>query len=101
MNKRALEMATGTIIAIVLGLIVLFILVIFIQQQVTKSSQKLGTIEGEAEFAPDKCQSIIRGTFCAKECGKEYESFPSPTGTWKDCAKTEDKKNCCRKKSTV
>jgi len=45
MHKKALEMAMGTIVAIVLGLIVLIILIIFVQQQVTKSSGKLGEIE--------------------------------------------------------
>jgi len=94
MNKKALEMAMGTIVAIVLGLIVLIILIIFVQQQVSKSSTKLGEIEKEADYAADKCQSIIKGTFCTDEC-KESEGYKprnSPTGKWKDCDKI-----CCGK----
>ena len=105
MNKKALEMAMGTIVAVVLGLIVLVILIIFVQQQVAKGGQKIGTIEQEAEFAVDKCQSLIKGTFCSKEaCTGEYENNPAPPGGWADCGKTkelEDKKNCCRKKTTA
>ncbi|MBW2970045.1 hypothetical protein KY319_02885 [Candidatus Woesearchaeota archaeon] len=96
-NKKAMEMTIGTIIAIVLGLIVLVILVIFIQQQVTKSGQKIGTLEGESEYAPDKCQSIIKGTFCADKCDSAagYEKKNSPTGTWSDCNAPGSKKTIC------
>lgn len=102
MNKKGMEMATGTIIAIVLGLIVLVILVIFIQSKVSESGKKIGILEGEADYAPDKCQSMIKGTFCSKTCDKEkYETKQaSPTGkAWTDCAKMDDKPNCCIPKS--
>ncbi len=101
MRKRGLEMATGTIIAIVLGLIILVILIIFAQQQVAKGGQKFEEIGKEAEYAADKCQSIIKGTFCAASCGEGYESFSSPAGKWADCGqgKLAGKPTCCRKKA--
>ncbi len=98
MNKKALEMATGTIIAIVLGLIVLVILVIFIQSKVTESGKKIGTLESEADYAPDKCQSMIKGTFCAGSCDidKYTQLQKAPTGKeWTDCAKMQGKSYCC------
>ena len=103
MNKKAFEMATSTIIAIVLGLIVLIILAIFIQSQVSKGGQKIGTLEGEIDYAPDKCQSMIKGTFCSSApCAGEYEDNPKPPGEWADCGKTiTGKPYCCRKKSTT
>ncbi len=102
MMKKGMEMAMGTIVAIVLGLIILVILIIFAQQQVSKGSKNLGEIGKESEYAADKCQSIIKGTFCAASCGEGYESFNSPSGTgWADCGKAkglESKGSCCRKK---
>ncbi len=102
MHKKGLEMAMGTIVAIVLGLIVLIILIVFVQQQVSKSSSKLGEIEKEADYAADKCQSIIKGTFCTSECKESegYKTRTSPTGTWSDCGKAkglESKGICCGK----
>ena len=105
-NKRGLEMAMGTIVAIVLGLIILIILIIFAQRQVTKGGEKLGEIGKEAEYAADKCQSIIKGTFCAaagKRDPKKYdEKSSSPAGPWIDCGKTlKDKPVCCVPKETA
>jgi hypothetical protein len=97
-QKRAMELATGTIVMIVLGLVILVILIIFVQQQVKKSSEKYGKLGEEAEIGGDKCQSIVLGQFCADRCIGEYESFPSPTGKWSDCAKLQGKPLCCRKK---
>lgn len=91
-------MAMGTIVALVLGLIILIILIIFAQQQVGKSSEKLGEISKESEYAPDKCQSIIKGTFCTDACDEKagYKPRLSPTGTWTDCEKA-GKSICCGK----
>lgn len=94
MNKHAMEMATGTIVSIVLGLIILVILIIFAQQQVTKGGQKFEGIQSEADYAPDKCGSIIKGTFCADRCAQGYKPISSPTGKWKDCTSP---KVCCQK----
>ena len=101
MNKRALEMATGTIIAIVLGLIILVILIIFAQQQVAKGGKKLDVIGKKAEYSADRCQSIVLGRFCAGSCaspGNEYEQVNPPPGGWTDCAKLSGKSACCKKK---
>ena len=87
-NKRAIEMATSTIVTIVLGLIVLVILIIFVQQQVKKSSDKYGQFGEEANLAADKCQSIVMGKFCSDNCETaKYDKIPnSPTGKpWSDC----------------
>ena len=103
MNKKGLEMATGTIIAIVLGLIVLIILVIFIQSKVSESGKKIGTLESEADYAPDKCQSLIKGTFCASQCdpNKYATEATAPTGkAWTDCEKMQGKPVCCVPKSS-
>ena len=97
MNKKAFEMATSTIIAIVLGLIVLIILAIFIQSQVSKGGKHIGTLEGEIDYAPDKCQSMIKGTFCSANCETEkYIAKPTaPTGQpWTDC-KEKNLAVCC------
>lgn len=97
-NKKGLEMATGTIVAIVLGLIILVILIIVVQQQVTKGGKKIEKIGEEAEYAVDRCQSIIKGTFCAATCAAGYEEVTSPTGKWTDCSATKDKPRCCKKR---
>jgi len=92
-NKKGLEMATGTIIAVVLGLIILVILIVFVQQQVTKGGKKFETLGAETNISADKCQSIIKGTFCAANCDSAagYEEKKSPTGTWSDCGNNK----CC------
>ena len=97
MMKKGMEMAMGTIVAIVLGLIILVILIIFAQQQVSKGSTKLGEIGKESEYAADKCQSIIKGTFCSDKCDESagYKDMKSPTGTWVDCK--APKTLCCGK----
>ena len=97
-GKKGLEMATGTIIAIVLGIIILVIMIIFAQQQVTKSSKKLDTFGDQAEISYDKCQSILTGRICAASCTNGYQQVPPPPGRWSDCGKTiKDKSNCCEK----
>jgi len=101
MHKKGLEMAMCTIVALVLGLIVLIILIIFVQQQVTKSGTKLGEIEKESDYAADKCQSIIKGTFCTDKCDETagYKERKSPTNAWTDCGqgKLQGKGTCCGK----
>ncbi|MEM3154641.1 MAG: hypothetical protein QW165_03705 [Candidatus Woesearchaeota archaeon] len=97
MNKKGLELTTGTIVAIVLGLIILVILVIFAQQQVAKGGKQFGEIQKEAEYGPDKCQSIIKGTFCASTCdpAKYTTQSTAPTGQpWTDC-KSKNLQVCC------
>ena len=101
MNKKGLEMATGTIIAIVLGLIILVILIIFAQQQVTKSQKKLDTFGDQADISADRCQSIISGRFCSSACTGNYTEAPNPpAGTWSDCGvgTLASKSRCCEKK---
>lgn len=104
MHKRGLEMAMGTIVAMVLGLVILIILIIFAQQQVSKSSQKLGEIGKESEYAADRCQSIIKQTSCTDKCLETagYKEIKSPTGKWTDCGnpqneKLKNKPICCGK----
>lgn len=97
MNKKAMEMATGTIVAIVLGLIILVILIIFAQQQVTKGGQKFEQLGEEGEIRPDKCQSLIKGTFCSNTCDttKYTTQARSPTGQpWTDCVEKK-LSTCC------
>ncbi len=98
-QKKGMEMTVGVIISIVLGLIVLVILIILIQQQVTKGGERYTEFGKEAEFAPDRCQSIIHGRFCSEptKCTGQYIEKASPTGTWTDC-KTP-KSICCGKKA--
>jgi len=100
-NKKAIEMATSTIIAIVLGLIILIILIIFAQQQVSKSGKKLDVISEEADIAPNKCASLVMGRYCVKsgECKDKSgadKTITTPAGGWLDCGKDpSDKPDCC------
>lgn len=94
-NKRAIEMATSTIVTIVLGLIILVILIVFVQQQVKRSSDKYGQFGEEANLAADKCQSIVMGKFCSDTCdtAKYVKVSTSPTGKpWNDCKPGQ---GCC------
>jgi len=100
MNKKAMEMTTGVVISMVLGLIILVILIIFVQQQFTKTGKRYGELEKETEIAPDKCQSIIMGRYCVEsgKCGDKIIT-PPPSG-WADCGNQKDpklagKRECC------
>lgn len=103
-DKKGLEMATGTIVTIVLGLVILVILIIFVQQQVKRSSEKYEQFGQEAEISVGKCQSIVLGRFCAASCTStdpkaKYEAVPIPPGGWTDCGKVkglEGKGTCCK-----
>ena len=102
MNKKAFEMATSTIIAIVLGLVILIIAIVLVQQQVSKSGQKIGKIEQEAELEPNKCASLVLGRYCieAGQCKDDKgasKAIPAPPGGWSDCGKDKltSKPDCC------
>lgn len=87
-EKRAMEMATGTIVMIVLGLVILIILIIFVQQQVTRSGKQYGQFGEEANMSVEKCASLIKGQFCSNTCdAAKYErATSSPAGKpWSDC----------------
>lgn len=102
-GKKGIEMATNTIVMIVLGLIILVILIIFVQQQVTKSGKQYGQFGEEANIAADKCQSLVLGKFCASSCSdpkNQYKEVSPPPGGWSDCGKAkgfESKRACCEK----
>ena len=93
-HKKGMDMTIGVIISIVLGLIVLVILIVMIQQQVAKGSARYDEFGKEAEYAPDRCQSIIYGRFCtqASKCTGQFEPKPA----WTDC---KSQTICCGKKA--
>jgi len=96
-DKKALEMATGTIVTIVLGLVILVILIIFVQQQVKKSEKGYGQFGEEANISADKCQSLVMGRFCSNTCdAAKYDPVTnSPTGKpWGDCVQKKFS-TCC------
>ena len=107
MNKRGMEMTMGIVISMILGLIILVILIIFVQQQFAKTGKRYGEFEKEAEISPEKCQSIILGRYCvlAGKCvdttGKSMKiDLPPGTTQWADCGnqkdpKLKDKPECC------
>lgn len=87
-NKKGVEMATNTIVMIVLGLVILVILIIFVQQQFKKSSGKYEQFGEEANTSVEKCNSLIKGQFCSNTCDTaKYVTTPnSPAGKpWSDC----------------
>ncbi len=87
-------MATNTIVAIVLGLIILVILAIFIQQQVTKGGKKFENISEQAGTEQDKCSSLIFGRFCTDKACDTSKGYVEEAGMWKDC---QSPKHCCKK----
>ena len=102
MNKKAFEMATSTIITIVLGLVILIIAIVLVQQQVSKSGQKIGKIEEESELEPNKCASLVLGRYCiesgqCKDDKGNIKTVPEPPGGWTDCGKGQltGKRDCC------
>jgi len=102
-SKKGLEMATGTVVAIILGLFLLGILVFFVQQQIKTTGTQYEKIGKEAELGANKCQSLIKGTFCGPSgCSStdpkvQYRSVAPPPGGWEDCAKISGKPDCCEK----
>jgi len=93
-NKKGLEMATGTVVAIILGLVILVILIVFVQQQVKKTSAQYGKIGEEADISEDKCSSIIQRSFCSDQTCDTSKGYKEKTGMWKDC---QSPKHCCEK----
>ncbi len=94
--KKGVEIATNTMVLIIISLIVLAIVVLVFRQQVTKGAEKYTSIGKEAEINATKCSNIILGRACSDNACKTGEGFKeeySPTGTWSDCPG----KHCCVK----
>jgi len=93
-SKKGLEMATGTVVAIILGLVILIILIVFVQQQVKTTSEKYGKIGEEADISADKCASILQGSFCSDQACDTSKRYKEKIGMWKDCLSP---KHCCER----
>ena len=88
-----------TVMLIILGLVVLFIIIMVVRQQVTGGAKKYTELGKQAEIKGDKCSSFLLGRGCsAKACDREkgFEQVYSPTGVWTDCKK-DKLEYCCQK----
>lgn len=92
MNKKGVEMATGTIVMVLIGLIVLAIIVVIFRQQATKGS------EGYQEYRQQtgvgslsNCNNIILGRKCV-DAGSCPEGSRRASGIFEDC---QSPKACC------
>ena len=112
MKKKGVEMAVGTVIMIVLGLIVLVILIIVVRQQVTRGAAKIGEI-GEEVTTTGGCFDLIQGMSCIKvltgRCPKGMKAPSKGQDGWADCIEKTDKLRdraqkgtyiCCQKIET-
>jgi hypothetical protein len=101
MNKKGAEMATNTIIMIILGLVVLVILILVIRQQVTKGASKYTEI-GEDVTTTGGCYSLFEGRSCVKTTGTCPPDMKEEPGAWPDCQAKAQKQNarfvCCKSK---
>lgn len=96
MNKRGIEMATSTIIMVLIGLIVLAIIVVVFRQQVTKGSQGYQEYTGQTSpGALDKCQNFILGRKClpAADC-TVANKLQRASGVFPECT-ADNGKVCC------
>jgi len=95
MKEKKGDIAIGTVISVVLGLVVLVIIILVVRQQVTKGASKYSEIGEQATIKQDTCTSFIMGRVCSNnacDINKGYkEKFP-PTGEWTDCGSG---KHCC------
>jgi len=93
MNKKGAEIATSTIVMILLGLAVLIILIMVFRQQIAKGAQQYANISSQTTLSSDSCASIILGRACSDTCdpAKGQREVFSPSGQWKDCGS----KKCC------
>lgn len=94
--KKGVELATNTMVLIIISLIVLAIIVLVLRQQITKGAEKYTAIGKEAEINTTKCSNIILGRACsdtACDTSKGFTEEYSPTGKWDDCGG----KHCCVK----
>ncbi|RMD58272.1 hypothetical protein D6825_01370 [Candidatus Woesearchaeota archaeon] len=85
MDKKGAEIATSTIVMILIGLVVLVVVILLFRQQATAGAKGYG--EFQKQTSPDalkKCNNIILGRFCAEgsSCPEGSTSVP---GVWPDC----------------
>ncbi|RJQ18718.1 hypothetical protein C4580_06500 [Candidatus Woesearchaeota archaeon] len=84
MQKRGAEFAVGTVIAIVLGLIVLVIVALVIRQQVTKGSSQYTEL-GEQAGSLGGCSNLLLGRGCFEnQCPPDKVPEIQPD-QWADC----------------
>lgn len=96
MNKRGIEMATSTIIMVLIGLIVLAIIVVIFRQQATKGSESYNQYTQQTTPGALKaCDSFILGRSCVADSECTSAKGRRPASGFFDPPCPADKPVCC------